>query len=35
MAAIFIDIKEAFDHILKGQLFTQIVELKIDKDFMI
>ena len=34
MAALFIDVKKAFDHVLKGQLFNQMIELGIDGDLV-
>lgn len=34
-AALFIDIKRAFDHVLKEQLFRKMIKLKIDGDLEI
>ncbi len=33
-AALFMDVKETFDHVSKGQLFTQMIELGVDGDLV-
>ncbi len=33
-ATLFMDVKEAFDHVSKGQLLTQMIELGIDGDLV-
>ena len=33
-AALFMDVKRAFDHILKNQLIAQMLELAIDRDLI-
>lgn len=33
-AALFMDVKKAFDHILKGQLIVKISKIGVDKDLI-